>query len=44
LKRDTVDNIAKTIAGSIGFSRLRSLQQALAKEIKYLKDEQKQAG
>jgi hypothetical protein len=44
LKQDSVANIVRTIAGNVTFSRLVSLQKALAAEIARLKAEQKHAG
>jgi hypothetical protein len=44
LKRDSVKNIAATIAGNVSLSRLISLQKAIAEEIARLKAEQKHAG
>jgi hypothetical protein len=44
LKRDTVKEIAATIAGNVPLTRLLSLQKALAQEIVRLKAERKQAG
>jgi hypothetical protein len=44
LKKDSVENIARVIAGNVSFGRLLSIQKALAEEIKRLRNEQKQAG
>jgi hypothetical protein len=44
LRRDTVKQIAATIAGNVPLTRLMSLQKEIAAEIARLKAEQKQAG
>jgi hypothetical protein len=44
LKRDSLKNIARTIAANVPLSRLTSLQKEIAEEIARLKAVQKQAG
>jgi hypothetical protein len=44
LKRDTLKDIARTLAGNMTFTRLTSLQKEIAAEIARLKAEQKHAG